>query len=389
LIPFHLKDFIIPTKSSVSYDLVRDCLGSLKTEEYLKRFLIPVLVKSGIEIETVVSVDTRPQNDLIIKTSKEVEEHQVISLNNMSFIPQRCCYKAGDPCNGFEVQPSYWMILIPTKRLRNQTKCSYSSDNEAHQDYGPLRNEFSQAYLSVQDDSNKEGAYIVMDREWRNSPGQRWKFVNGQLKNGFGKCFTKWSLFHHSIYQYDCDHHWDGQKWYRHGLQIANGNYGHFQCVFFDGNVHNNPYVRVPGLGICDSLPSFLWYNRNTDCEDAMVIPPSTNGSRALRNEFSRLFLGVVKKYGMEKPWINRPTQLWNFVDGLLRNDDGKCLAGKGWYVHEVACDADEMGNNGRWMYTENRQIRSKDGYCLNSGGDENGFVYYDYCKDEPRQHWR
>jgi hypothetical protein len=120
-----------------------------------------------------------------------------------------------------------------------------------------------------------------------------------------------------------------------------------------------------------------------------MVIPPSTYKSRALRNEFSRLFLGVVKKYGMEKPWINRPTQLWNFVDGLLRNDDGKCLAGKGWYVHEVACDADEMGNNGRWMYTENRQIRSYDGYCLNSGGDEEGYVYYDHCKDEARQWWR
>jgi hypothetical protein len=120
-----------------------------------------------------------------------------------------------------------------------------------------------------------------------------------------------------------------------------------------------------------------------------MVIPSSTNGSRALRNEFSRLFLSAVKKYGMEKPWINRPTQLWKFVDGMLRNDDGKCLVGKGWYVEGVDCDSGTIGNNGRWMYTENRQIRSKDGYCLNSGGDENGFVYYDYCKDEPRQHWR
>ena len=93
--------------------------------------------------------------------------------------------------------------------------------------------------------------------------------------------------------------------------------------------------------------------------------------------------------YGRVKPWINRPTQLWKFVDGLLRNDDGKCLAGKRWYVQEVACDSGRMGNNGRWMYTKNRQIRSKDGYCL-SNGDEETYVYYDYCKDdEPQQHWR
>ena len=252
LIQGYLKEFSIPTKSSVSYDLVRDCLGSLKTEEYLKRYLIPILVKSGIEIETVVSVDTRPQNDLIIKTSKEVEEKQVISMNNMSYIPQSCLYKDSD-INRFYSKPSYWMILIPTKRLRNPTKCSYSSDNETLQDYGPLRNEYSQAYLSVQDDSNKEGASIVMDREWRNSPGQNWKFVNGQLRNGFGKCFTKWSytfpIAFTSIYQYDCNHNWEGQKWYRYGLQIANVNVDKFICVFYGGiNVPNYPYLKLPGV---------------------------------------------------------------------------------------------------------------------------------------------
>nr|CAH0106823.1 unnamed protein product [Daphnia galeata] len=388
LIHAHLKEFNIPTKSSVSPGSHKwHCLGSLRIEEHLKRFLIPVLAESGIEIETLVSVDTHPQKDLIIKTSKEVEEQQVISMNNMPYIPQSCLYKGRDI--RFYSKPSYWMILIPTKRLRNPTKCSYSSDNLAHQDYGPLRNEYSQAYLSVKGDSNKEGAYIVMDRQWRNSPGQKWKFVNGQLKNGFGKCFTKWSPVYQTIYQYDCHHNWEGQKWYRHGLQIANGNDGPFQCLFFDGNVQNNPYIWVPEGGICNTLPSFLWYNRNTDCEDAMVIPPSTNKSRTLRNEFSRLFLGVEAGYGRVKPWINRPTQRWKFVDGLLRNDDGKCLIGKRWYVQEVDCDSGRMGNNGLWTYTENRQIRSYDGYCLSSGGDQYGYVYYDYCKDESSQHWR
>ena len=204
LIHAHLKEFNIPTKSSVSPGSHKwHCLGSLKMEEYLKRYLIPILVESGIEIETLVSVDSRPQKDLIIKTSKEVEEQQVVSSFHQF---------NGGSCHEIK-SPLYSIILIPTKRLKNQTKCSYSSDNEAHQDYGPLRNEFSQAYLSVQGDSDKKGAYIVMDSEWRNSPGQKWKFVNGQLKNGFGKCFTKWDKFHTSIYQYDCDHNWDGQKW--------------------------------------------------------------------------------------------------------------------------------------------------------------------------------
>jgi hypothetical protein len=403
VIQVHLKELINIVTKFTKTDNGWFCLDSLTTEEHLKRLLIPALVKSGMEIETLVSFDTRPQNDLVIKTSREVEEQlQVISLNNIPQTQQSCKYwKRYDII--IDVIATYKMILIPTKRLRNArnffayyyySKCVISTNDKTHQDYGPLRNEFSQAYLSVQGDSNKEGAYIVMDREWRNSPGQKWKFVNGQLRNGFGKCFTKWSytfpIAFTSIYQYDCNHNWDGQKWSRYGLQIANVNYGRFICVFYGGiNVPNYPYLKLPGFDFCSSHPSFLWYNRNTDCEDAMVIPPSANGSRTLRNEFSRLFLGVVKKYGMEKPWINRPTQLWKFVDGMLRNDDGKCLVGKGWYVEGVDCDSGTIGNNGRWMYTENRQIRSKDGYCLNSGGDENGFVYYDYCKDEPRQHWR
>ena len=216
-----------------------------------------------MEIETVVSFDTRPQNDLIIKTSREVEEQlQVISLNNIPHTQQSCKYwKPNIHGHIIDVIATYKMILIPTKRLRNArnflyysySKCVISTNDETLQDYGPLRNEYSQAYLSVQDDSNKEGASIVMDREWRNSPGQNWKFVNGQLRNGFGKCFTKWSytfpIAFTSIYQYDCNHNWEGQKWYRYGLQIANVNVDKFICVFYGGiNVPNYPYLKLPGV---------------------------------------------------------------------------------------------------------------------------------------------
>ena len=73
-----------------------------------------------MEIETVVSFDTRPQNDLIIKTSREVEEQlQVISLNNIPHTQQSCKYWK---YNGqvIDVIATYKMILIPTKRLVNR-----------------------------------------------------------------------------------------------------------------------------------------------------------------------------------------------------------------------------------------------------------------------------
>jgi hypothetical protein len=52
---------------------------------------------------------------------------------------------------------------------------------------GLLRNELNQAYLSVYDDRNQESLPIILDRVWRNSSGQRWRFVNCQLINDHGQ----------------------------------------------------------------------------------------------------------------------------------------------------------------------------------------------------------
>jgi hypothetical protein len=382
-IDLHLKPFVIPAWCSPERCW---CYNSFEIADYLNRFLIPVRAKSEVKTEMLVFAEMGWQN-LIIAISDEDQ------TTNPESIISTHSNETKDKCH-------HWAIVIPTKpaisfnpspspsRLRNQIECSYDLDRVA-QEYGPLRNERARAYLSVQGDSKEEGVAIILDREWRNSSGQKWKLVDGQLRNGFGKCLTLRSslnkffgLFHY-LYQYNCDLNQPEQKWDSKGLQIINdGKY----CLGFDEKVHQDP-MFVYGVRACDLSPSFIWYNRDTDCEDAMVIQSTTNGSRPLRNEFYRLFLNVADNYGTEQPWSNRPAQLWKFVDGLLKNDDGKCLAGKGWYVWSVDC-ADTIGNNGRWTYTENRQIKSEDGYCLSSAGDKHGYVYYDHCKDEPRQRW-
>jgi hypothetical protein len=360
------------------------CSSSVEIEKYLNRFLIPLRANSEVEMKILAFADDdMGWQELIFVFSKDLANYtgKVWIHTNK-----------GKNCN-------HWVFVIATRPaitfnpsspstspLRNQIECSYDTD-QAAQDYGPLRNERTQSYLSVQGDSSEKGASIILDREWRNSSGQRWKLVDGQLKNEFGKCLTLWrnkaSNWHRYLFQYNCDLNQPEQKWDSKGLQIINdGKY----CLGFDEKVHQDP-MFVYGVRACDLSPSFIWYNRDTDCEDAMVIQSTTNGSRPLRNEFYRLFLNVADNYGTEQPWSNRPAQLWKFVDGLLKNDDGKCLAGKGWYVWSVDC-ADTIGNNGRWTYTENRQIKSEDGYCLSSAGDKHGYVYYDHCKDEPRQRW-
>jgi hypothetical protein len=392
MLDLHLKEFSLPPYCHTRGDgYTCDCLSSFQTGKYLDRFLIPVRAKSKVEMETLASSEKETQN-LTVATSNQGER----------FFSMYSSYRTHD----FRLKwCHHWVIVVPKRpaassinnpssphsspsssHLRNPIECSYDPD-QAAEEYGPLRNEGAQAYLTVQGDSNEEGASIILDREWRNSSGQKWKFVDGQLRNGLGKCLTLWwnvvFLGWANVYQYDCDRHWPHQKWDQFGLHIIH--VGRF-CLTFIGQVYQGP-MSVQLYRFCDSSSRFIWYNRDTDCEDAMVIQSTTNGSRPLRNEFYRLFLNVADNYGTEQPWSNRPAQLWKFVDGLLKNDDGKCLAGKGWYVWSVDC-ADTIGNNGRWTYTENRQIKSEDGYCLSSAGDKHGYVYYDHCKDEPRQRW-
>ncbi len=395
-IDLHLKPFVIPAWCSPERCW---CYNSFEIADYLNRFLIPVRAKSEVKTEMLVFAEMGWQN-LIIAISDEDQ------TTNPESIISTHSNETKDKCH-------HWAIVIPTKpaisfnpspspsRLRNQIECSYDLDRVA-QEYGPLRNERARAYLSVQGDSKEEGVAIILDREWRNSSGQKWKLVDGQLRNGFGKCLTLRSslnkffgLFHY-LYQYNCDLNQPEQKWDVEGLQITNDR---TYCLGFPGKVHQET-MFVRGVYFCDLSPSFIWYNWDTDCEDAMVIQSTTNGSRPLRNEFSRLVFDVYKdQYGIQEPWSNRPQQLWTFVDGgLLKNDDGKCLAGKGWYVHTVDCAADLIGNNGRWTYTENRQIKSDEGYCLTSpivssynvfAGKRIAYLFYLGCvRDFPNQRW-
>jgi hypothetical protein len=394
LIHIYLKKFVIsPWCSPQSCR----CFKSINIANYLDRFLIPVRAKSEVETEMFVFAEMGWQNFIgAISKDLTINPDKIISHSN----------------DANDTKCHHWVIVIPTwpaitfnpspspSRLRNQIECSYDPDRAA-QDYGPLRNERTQSYLSVQGDSSEEGASIILDRQWRNSSGQKWKFVDGQLRNKFGKCLTLRSslnklfgLFHY-LYQYNCEPDRPDQKWdLDDGLQIINDRK---YCLGFPGEVHQET-MFVRGERACDLSPSYIWYNRNTDCEDALVIPSTTNGSRPLRNEYSRLVLDVVNNYAAEQPWSNRPSQLWKFVDGgLLKNDDGECLVGKGWYVGSVDC-AGQIGNNGRWTYTENRQIRSEEGYCLeHPRGSQYDvrdydktipYILYVMCYDHPHQRW-
>ena len=121
-----------------------------------------------------------------------------------------------------------------------------------------LRNELGRVYLSAKEVS--EGAVIDSELEFKNSPSQRWRFVNNQLVNGNGKCLTAWTKRSWYLYQYDCHPDWAGQIWIRHGLQIVNG----FRlCLAFENSsdvVQNH----------CDSTSQFLWYtNWETYNKDA------------------------------------------------------------------------------------------------------------------------
>ncbi len=127
-----------------------------------------------------------------------------------------------------------------------------------------LRNGFHQAYLSVKDNSNADGTAIILDRSFRNDAGQRWQFVNNQLKNDHGKCLTAWKRNSWYLYQYDCSNNWDGQIWIRHGLQIVNG--FRFCLAFYE--TKENGSIKYAFQDYCNSTPPFLWYHWDAECED-------------------------------------------------------------------------------------------------------------------------
>jgi hypothetical protein len=233
----------------------------------------------------------------------------------------------------------------------------------------------------VQRDSSQEATSIILESGWRNATGQRWRFVNNQLRNDFGKCLTAWVEQSSYLYQYDCHSDWTGQTWYRHGFQIVNG---FKMCLAYKGTKNGLMYVVQ---NLCDSTPPFLWYDWDTPCWEAIISLSAVNESRALRNEFSNRYLSGYEdeSWAKHEPWSDQPGQNWEFVNGQLRNGNGKCLTGKGWYANQVDCT--ETVSAKTWTYNEKRQIASDDGYCLSVGNTE-GYVVYNYCKDDPEYRW-
>ena len=188
---------------------------------------------------------------IVTPCGKEIKDYVTI-VNSRDFIWKRIANQ--DKCANKRI------IVVPVSN-NLQGNCSQHLDNVQLSD-GWLRNEVDDkkiGYLSVQGDTAAEGTSITLDPGWRNVTGQRWRFVNNQLVNGYGKCLTAWTSRYLYLYQYDCHPDWAGQIWIRHGLQIVNG----FRyCLASQRQIDD--YVIQDN---CDSTPSFLW-DWDVECKE-------------------------------------------------------------------------------------------------------------------------
>ncbi len=115
-----------------------------------------------------------------------------------------------------------------------------------------------------------------------------------------------------------------------------------------------------------------------------------------LKKENSRNKRSIYSQRILRRTLFERSGQLWNEASveqspttaveicrRRFAEKRGREMLGRIWLVHIrlVNC-AYNLGNNGRWRYTYNRQIKCEDGYCLSSaaGSKNQGYVYYDYC---------
>ncbi len=257
---------------------------------------------------------------------------------------------------------------------------------------GLLRNEYGQVYLSVEENPNKDNKRITVDVEWKDLKHQRWQFVNNTLKNDHGKCLVaKNKTSHQALYQQTClADSYPGQTWNRKGLQIVNG----FNlCLALIRNkekgVMGSNYVVVQDL--CDTTSPFLWYNWDVDLDDVVIVHPTGNGSRALRNDFSRRYLSVSLEGKVKhEQWSNQPGQNWQVVNKQLRNGQGiiNCLTNSSTFlIREKKCAGGEQKAK-IWTMSDKRQIVCAHNKCL-SVGDRNGYITCVSCNDTPKQHWR
>jgi hypothetical protein len=356
--------------------------------KHLVRHLAPLRTNSQLIIESLVA--ETPCTTSIEKIKEFVTIVASNNTENMQFTNNDSCINhiilvvpSMKPAATLIMNNALTTISDPPSSGLLDLHCNLRNDTDSGVNQtGLLRNEYGQAYLSVQGDSNQEAASIILESEWRNTTGQRWRFVDNQLRNDFGKCLTAWTEQSWYLYQYDCHSDWAGQTWYRHGFQIVNG---FNMCLSYEGKKDGRSMYVVQDL--CDSTPPFLWYDWDTTCWEAIISLSAVNESRALRNEFSKRYLSGYEEesWAKHEPWSNQPGQNWEFVNGQLRNGNGKCLTGKGWYVNQVDCTDTVSAKT--WTYNEKRQIASDDGYCLSVGNTE-GYIVYNYCKDDPEYRW-
>ena len=183
------------------------------------------------------------------------------------------------------------IVAISFANSKIISECRYqdTSNVPSASQGGLLRNEMTQSYLTVKDDSSIKSYVILEGRQMENeSKAQRWRFVNWTLRSDTGKCLTVVKGEKSHVRAEYCSTPLDEtQKWTRNGLQIVNE---FNKCLSLK---HEKGTVQSQ----CDYRPSYLWYDWDVDCEDAGMstyLPMANDNSyRPLRNEFSRRYLSL------------------------------------------------------------------------------------------------
>ena len=280
------------------------------------------------------------------------------------------------------------IVAIPSSNSNINSECRYQDTSNVPSTNlgGLLRNEVTQSYLTLKDDSSK--SYVILEerRMGHESNAQRWRFVNFTLRSDIGKCLTVVKGEKSHVRAEYCSTPLDEtQKWMRHGLQIVNG---FNKCLSLN---HEKGIVQSQ----CDYRPSYLWYDWDVDCEDAGMstyLPMANDNSyRPLRNEFSRRYLSLNEGgWVTHQPWSNQSDQYWRFIDGqLLNKKNGKCLMAHNSNYFRLD-DCAESGNDHQWNY-HNKQIADISGAkCLSIPDDGTSTkIEHSQCKDDPVHHWR
>lgn len=206
------------------------------THDYLGRYLTPLRTDERFHVEFLVITDPKGYCGRPPTESKPQSYWKMFYSKGFEYFHMNHTSCPDDSASSNVAPRKYTAMVVPTRPSWMSVPIG-SARVPQHQEFigtksclncfpskidgRMMRNEFFQGYLSVLDDSNKDGAQITIDLQWRNiSLGQKWKFVDNQLKNGYGKCLTS-DLDNELLYQQQCDVRSSSQSWIRHGLQIV------------------------------------------------------------------------------------------------------------------------------------------------------------------------